>query len=242
MQSRLRSLSVGSPNLGSPNLGSLRLGSLRLGALSVGSLSLGSVNLALLSLYFIPVWGRDAVRVLISPYNGLEDRAHAAAASFFGRLFDLGFGGLVLTSRTLAGVKLVIAAAFVAYVIEFARAWAMGRDADRETIDVLLILAVADIVICALPALALGDAALIRLYATQLLLLAGAITIIVVERHLASEPNTPHVAPAATEIGAARLSLPVGELAAGPPPAQATAALSRIPESRLRNPPDRSGF
>jgi uncharacterized membrane protein len=192
-----------------------------------------------LSLYFIPVWGRDAVRALISPYNGLEDRAHAAAASFFGQLFDLGFSGLVLTSHILAGVKLVIAAAFVAYVIEFARAWAMGRDADRETIDVLLILAVADIVICALPALALGDAALIRLYATQLLLLAGAITIIVVERHLAPEPDISHVAPAATEIGAARLPLPVGELAAGPPPAQAAAALSRIPESRLRNPLDR---
>lgn len=219
MQSR--SLSLGSP--------SHRSASHRLPGL-------GSVNLALLSLYFIPVWGRDAVRALISPYHGLEDRAQAAAASYFGQLFDLAFSGLVLTSHILAGVKLVIAAAFVAYVIEFARSWVIGRDPDRETIDVVLILAVVGIIICMLPALALGDAALIRLYATQLLLLAGAIATIVVERHLAPEPNTPHVAPAATEIGAARLPLPVGGLAAGPPPAQVTAALSRIPESRLRNP------
>jgi hypothetical protein len=89
----------------------------------------------------------------------------------------------------VAGVKLVIAAAFVAYVIEFARAWATGREADRETIDVVLILAVVGILIGALPALALGEAQVIRLLATQMLLVAGAITIIMVERHVAAEPD-----------------------------------------------------
>ena len=91
-------------------------------------MSLGSVNLALLSLYFFPVWGRDAVRALISPYNGLEDRAHATAAIYFRQLFDLGFNGLAVTSHVLAGIKLVIVAAFVAYLIEFARSWVTGRD------------------------------------------------------------------------------------------------------------------
>ena len=162
--------------------------------------TLGSVNLALLSLYFIPVWGRDAIRALISPYNGLEDRAHAAAAIYFRQLFDLGFNGLVLTSHILAGVKLVIVAAFAAYLIEFARSLVMRRDADRETIDVVLILAVADIIICVLPALALGDAAVVRLYATQMLLVAGAITIIVVERHLAPEPDTARMDTTASDI------------------------------------------
>jgi hypothetical protein len=226
-----------SPSL---SLGSVGPRALRLGSLRLGSLKLGSVNLALLSLYFIPAWGRDAIRALLSPYNGLEDRAQAAAASYFGQLLDLGFGGLVLTSHILAGIKLVIAAAFVAYVIEFARAWVIGRDADRETIDVVLILAVANIVISTLPALALGDAALVRLYATQMLLLAGAITIIVVERHLAPEANVSQVATAALEIGAAPLPLPVGELTAGPPPASVAAALARIPEQRLHHPPIRS--
>ena len=201
-----------------------------------GSLTLGSLNLALLSLYFIPVWGRDAIRALISPYNGLEDRAHAAAAIYFRQLFDLGFNGLVLTSHILAGVKLVIVAAFASYLIEFARSLVMRRDADRETIDVVLILAVADIIICVLPALALGDAAVVRLYATQMLLVAGAITIIVVERHLAPEPEASRMDTTVSDIDALRLALPVGMLAAGPPPAQTAAALERIPESRLRNP------
>ena len=105
----------------------------------------------------------------------------------------------------------------------------MRREADRETIDVVLILAVAGIVLSLIPAMAFGDAALIRLYSTQMLLVAGAITVIVVERHMAPE--------AETACGPQRRRarrLPVGVLAAGPPPVPAAAALARIPEARLR--------
>ncbi len=161
------------------------------------SLSLGSVNLALLSCYFFPVWGRDAVRALISPFNGLENPAHATAALYFRRLFDIGFNNLTVTSHIIAGIKLVMVAAFVAYLIEFARSWATGRATDRETTDVVLILAVVGIVMSALPALAVGEAALIRLTATQMLMVAGAITVIVVERHIAPEPKASRVMTAA---------------------------------------------
>lgn len=194
--------------------------------------SLGSVNLALLSLYFIPVWGRDALHALTSPFNGLDDRAHATGAIFFRYLFDLNYSGMVVVSHVLAGIKLVIAAAFVSYLIEFARGWVMRREADRETIDVVLILAAADIALSMLPALAFGDGALARLYSTQMLLVAGAITVVVVERHLAPETETARAAAAAPNVDAP--ALPAGVLAAGPPPATAAAALARIPETRLR--------
>jgi hypothetical protein len=190
--------------------------------------SLGSVNLALLSLYFIPLWGRDALRALISPYNGLDDRGHATSAIFFRHLFDLNYSGMVVVSHVLAGIKLMIAAAFVSYLIEFARAWVMRREVDRETVDVVLILAVADIMLSLIPAAGFGDAALVRLYSTQMLLVAGAITVVVVERHLALGAQT-----AATAHDDA-LALPVGVLADGPPPASTAAALARIPEARLR--------
>jgi hypothetical protein len=199
------------------------------------SFSLGSVNLALLSLYFFPVWGREAVRALISPFNGLESPAHATAALYFRRLFDIGFNNLTVTSHVIAGIKLVMVAAFVAYLIEFARSLATGRATDRETTDVVLILAVAGVIMSALPALALGEAALIRLTATQMLMVAGAITVIVVERHIAPEPVVHSRAmTAANERVALGLGLPVGVLAEEPPPPQAAAALARIPEARLR--------
>ena len=197
-------------------------------------LRLGSVNLALLSIYFIPVWGRDAIRALISPYNGLEDRVHAAAATYFRQLFDLGANGLVLTSQAFAGIKLVIAAGFVAYAIEFARAWVMRRDVEQETQEVALTLAVVGMVIWALPALALGDGELIRLYATQMLLVAGAVIVITVERHIERAPQASRVGTAAREQEALQLALPVGALAPGPPPTQTAEAIARIPEARLR--------
>ena len=196
---------------------------------------LGSVNLALLSLYFIPVWGPDAVRALISPYHGLDDRVHAAAAIYFRQLFDLGTNGLILTSHALAGVKLVIAAGFVAYLIEFTRSWVIGRDPDRETLDVALTLAVAGIVIWALPALALGDAELIRLYATQMLMVVGAVIVVTFERHIEHATPGSRVTTAARERGYLGLDLPLGALSAEPPPPTAAAAIARIPETRWRN-------
>ena len=45
--------------------------------------SLGCANAALVSLYFVPVWGGDALRTLTSPYNGFEDRVQATAAIYF---------------------------------------------------------------------------------------------------------------------------------------------------------------
>jgi hypothetical protein len=145
---------------------------------------LGLVNFALVSAYFVPAWGHDALRVLTSPYNGFEDRAHAVAAIYFRDLFDLGLAGLIRTSEMLAALKMVIAAAFLAYLIEFARALAMRRQPNRETVDVVLLLALAAASIWILPTLMLGDPALIRLQATQFLLLVGAAIVIMTERQI----------------------------------------------------------
>jgi hypothetical protein len=145
---------------------------------------LGLVNFALVSAYFVPAWGHDALRVLTSPYNGFEDRAHAVAAVYVRDVFDLGLVGLIRTSEMLAALKMVITAAFVAYLIEFARALSVRREPNRETVDVVLLLALAGAIIWILPTLTLGDPALIRLQATQFLLLVGAAIVIMTERHI----------------------------------------------------------
>lgn len=197
---------------------------------------LGSVNLALLSFYFAPVWGIAAVRVLMSPYHGFENGAHATAAIYFRQLFGLDQEGLILASHALAGVKLVIAAGFVAYAIEFARALATRRNVDPETTEVTLTLAVIGILVWAVPALALGEGALIRLHATEMLMVAGAIVLLVVERHMQAGLRPSRAETAGREREALQRALPVGVLATGPMPAQAAAALARIPEIRLRKP------
>jgi hypothetical protein len=136
----------------------------------------------LVSAYFVPVWGHDALRVLTSPFNGFEDRAHAVAAVYYREVFDFGLTGLIRTSELLAGIKMVIAAAFVAYLIEFARALVTRREPNRETVDVVLGLALTGALIWILPTLKLGDPDLIRLQATQFLLLVGAAVVIMIDR------------------------------------------------------------
>jgi hypothetical protein len=173
---------------------------------------LGLVNFAFVSAYFVPAWGHDALRVLTSPYNGFEDRAHAVAAIYFRDVFDLGLVGLIQTSEVLAGLKMVIAAAFVAYLIEFARALVMRREPNRETVDIVLLLALGTSMIWILPTLKLGDPGLIRLQATQFLLLVGAATVIMIERHIAQS------AQARAERSAARkrAAMPIAATAGSP--------------------------
>jgi hypothetical protein len=148
-------------------------------------LRLGPTNLALISVYFAPVWATDALRALTSPYSGFEDRAHAGAAIYVRQIFDFGLDGLMRTSSVLAGTKLVIAVAFLAFLIEFFRAIVIEREPNRETVDVVLLLAIVGILIWAVPAFALDDGALIRRSATQLLLVAGAVVVIMIERQVA---------------------------------------------------------
>jgi hypothetical protein len=176
---------------------------------------LGLVNFALVSAYFVPAWGHDALRVLTSPYNGFDDRAHAAAAVYFRDLFDLDLAGLIRVSEALAGVKMVITAAFVAYLIEFARALATRREPNRETVDVVLLLALSAVGFWIMPTLMTGDPELIRLQATQILLLIGAAIVVMIERQV-SEP--------AAAFAPARMAAPDSQ------PAHALAADGRLPD------------
>jgi undecaprenyl pyrophosphate phosphatase UppP len=145
-------------------------------------LRLGFVNLALVSLYFVPVWGHDAVTVLTSPFSGFENPAFTAAAVYIREVLNLGLAGLIRTAAILAVVKLVIAVAFLAYLIEFARALATGREVNRETVDVVLLLALTVIGFWMVPALTNGDAQLVREQATQFMLLVGAAIVITLDR------------------------------------------------------------
>ncbi|MGH6771713.1 MAG: hypothetical protein ACRECO_22150 [Xanthobacteraceae bacterium] len=168
---------------------------------------LGAVNLTLLSIYFVPIWGREAINALVSPYSGFEDRTRTIAAIYLRRQFDLDLDGLIMACNLLAGTKLLVAAGFAAFAIEFARSLLKNRDVDRSTVDVVLALAVTGVVIWVLPVLALDDSALVRTHATQLLLVAGAVIVIVVERHLQAQ-RMQATAPAGAALPRAVASYP----------------------------------
>jgi len=101
---------------------------------------LGAVNLLLVSVYLVPVWTKDALRVLNSPFGGLHDRSHAAAVGLIREFLGLGIDGMLVVSQVLAGLKLLVVAAMVAFYIDVIRAVAERREPDRATIDTALTL------------------------------------------------------------------------------------------------------
>jgi len=86
---------------------------------------LGAVNLLLVSVYLVPVWTKDALRVLNSPFGGLHDRSHAAAVGLIREFLGLGIDGMLVVSQVLAGLKLLVVAAMVAFYIDVIRAVAL---------------------------------------------------------------------------------------------------------------------
>jgi hypothetical protein len=143
---------------------------------------LGSFNAAIVALYFAAVWGADGLRILRSPFHGFEERLHATAAAYVRAVFDCGLDGLIRISNALAALKFLIAAGFVAYLIEFLRAIAMGRAPNQDTLEWVLFCAVSALMVWAWPALVSGDVVLVRLLATEFLLLSGALIVLYVER------------------------------------------------------------
>jgi len=145
---------------------------------------LGPYNLALAACYFAPVWSSEAIRALTSPYAGLTDPMHAAAAIRLRALLGLAPEQLLDVASYLAAFKLVIVASLVAYVIEFSRAIVADRAPDRATTNTVLVLAVAGVAIWIMPALAFEPAAATHAHVAQLLLVAGALIVITIERHI----------------------------------------------------------
>ena len=146
------------------------------------SIPLGAANLLLVSVYLVPVWTKDALRVLTSPFGGLHDRGHAAAVGFIREFLGLGIDGMLVVSQALASLKLLLAVAMAAFYLDVICAVAQRREPDRATIDTVLALAFVSVLALLLSALSLKDSELVRTLVTQIMLLCGPIIVTMMER------------------------------------------------------------
>jgi hypothetical protein len=145
---------------------------------------LGPYNLALVACYAAPTWGAEAIKALTSPYGGLIDPVHAAAAVRLRAMLNLLPERLLDVANWLAAFKLVVVAALLAYVIEFARAVLSNRAPDRATTDTVLALAVVAVAVWIMQAIVFDPAAVTEAHVAQLLLVAGALIVSTIERHV----------------------------------------------------------
>jgi chromate transport protein ChrA len=145
---------------------------------------LAPYNLALVACYAAPTWGAEAIKALTSPYGGLVDPVHAAAALRLRIILKLAPERLLDVASWLAAFKLVVVAALLAYIIEFGRALLSDRAPDRATTDAVLVLAVAAVALWIMQAIVFDPAAVTEAHVAQLLLVAGALIVSTIERHI----------------------------------------------------------
>jgi hypothetical protein len=103
-------------------------------------------------LYFVVVFGRDAIAIFSSPIWGLENSDFARAVYDIGRLFDFGPAGLVKLAAFLGALKLTVAAVFALHLADRFRPNRAG-DINHELLDAGALLAVGTTFVLAMPAL-----------------------------------------------------------------------------------------
>jgi len=157
--------------------------------------SVGHFNIALVAIYVVPLFGLQAVQALTSQVYGLDQPDMLAVATFYRQAFDLDPGGLAAVASTLAGIKLVIASLFLAVLVDFLRGIQSEEGSDGATIDAALLFGAIGIAAWAIPAYYSGSTEVFRLHATHVLMVAGAVVLVAMERLL---PRSAPVAEGAT--------------------------------------------
>ncbi len=137
-------------------------------------------------LYFVFVFGREAIAIFSSPIWGLENQAFARAVYDIGQVMDLGPDGRVRLAAFLGALKLAAAAVFALYL---ANRFSPYRRAalDHELLDAAALLAVCSTVIIAMPALLEATPQLLAPHRPALWLAGLAATLSMIERIAESE-------------------------------------------------------
>ncbi len=172
-----------------------------------------SAAVVAIALYFAVLWATDAVRVFASSTYGLDGFRPAQEVFSVGQTFGLGWNGLFRLSAFIGAFKLVGAVAFALHLADRVRGYMAGRAAEDEMLEAGLVLVMLLVLAMALPAVAQGNAVLLRGYGLSLLLASVALMLNIHERRAregATAPSSASNAPSALQraIAEARAQLP----------------------------------
>jgi len=152
----------------------------------------------LLAGYFIPVWTIAAWRIVLSPVQGLFERPNVAVALFVSDYLQFPALATVRLAWLLALGKLTVVAFFLLFaVLVLRRAVRRGRGGD-EALGIALTLGCAISFASMIFAAKVGEAAALRLHATELMLLLGSAVVLLFDPRPAAAKPANGAAPAAT--------------------------------------------
>jgi hypothetical protein len=145
------------------------------------SLRIGTFNGALLAAYFIPTWTIVAFRIMISPVQGFYELPNVAVAFFVSDHLHLAAITTIRLAWLLALGKLTAVAFFAIFLVFLTRAAIRKRGGCDEALAIAL--AIASVISFASMVMAsqVGEAAALRIHATELMLLLGAAIVLVAE-------------------------------------------------------------
>jgi predicted membrane-bound dolichyl-phosphate-mannose-protein mannosyltransferase len=142
---------------------------------------IGSIGGALLAAYFIPAWTVAAWHIVLSPVRGLYERPSVAVALYLSD--HLGFSGMetVRAAWLLALVRLTVAAFFAAYLMLLCIPRTRKSGSATEALALALGIGGLFSFACMLMASHAGEAAALKLHATEVLMMVGAIVVLVID-------------------------------------------------------------
>lgn len=142
----------------------------------------------LLAGYFVPVWTLAAWRIVLSPIHGLFERPNVAVAMFISEHMQVPALMTVRFAWLLALGKLTVVAFFLLFAaLMLRRAVRQGRGGD-EALGIALGLGCVISFASMMFAAQVGEAAALKLHATELLLLIGTAILLLVDQPPAPAP------------------------------------------------------
>lgn len=147
---------------------------------------ISTINGLLLALYFVPTWTSAALKIVIFPIRGLYDRANIGPAIFFTDHFHMFAAGTVRFAWLLAVAKLLVVAFFIVFAA-LAISGVLRRSTDGdEALGVALALGSVLSFVSMIVASMVGETAAVQLHATDTLMLAGGLVLMILDSPRAS--------------------------------------------------------
>ena len=149
---------------------------------------ISSFNGVLLAAYFIPTWTIVAFKIMISPVHAFYERPNIAVALFISDHLHLAAMPTIRAAWLLAPGKLTVVAVFAIFLVLISRPAIRKAGGCDEALG--LALGIGSLISFVLMVMAsqAGEAAALRLHATELLLLLGTAIVLLLERP--AEPQT----------------------------------------------------
>ncbi len=143
---------------------------------------ISSFSGALLAAYFIPTWTVVAFRIMVSPIHGLFEQPNVSVALFVSDYLQLATVATVRVAWLLALGKLTVVAFFAIFLVFIARAHVRKTGASDEALAIALTIGSVISFASMMMASEVGEAAALRLHATELLMLLGTAIVMLCER------------------------------------------------------------